>query len=1092
MQKRTFIAANVILAASAIFCWGEDRAVAEDAWNNVEVFRVNKEPPASFMLTFPSLQEASAPISIDDIENIYGGASYRSLNGKWRFFFAQNPSQVKPEFFSENFDDSNWGFIDVPKSWQACGYDSIFYNNIDMEFMYDRNGVQYPEFKDRKAFRDKYKAFIPQEHRQKGVYRRTFSVPSDWDGKDVFVKFGGVRTGFNLYVNGKFVGYSEDSFTPAEFNITKYLNAHAPNSMAVEVFKYTTGSYYEMQDMPHVVGIIRDVTLIARPKLHVRDFYAPAELSKDLTSAKIDICAEIKNNSASAMDGAQLSALLYDASGNLEKVLFSQPVGRVEAGESKLIKGKAEIDENIKLWSPDSPNLYTLVLHLTDQGSNTLEAVRSDYAFRKFEARGKELFFNGVRLLIKGTNRHDWSPDKGKAIDFRWMKKDAELMKRANINFVRTSHYPNDDKFYMLCSRYGIAVLDECNNETHAFINAPLIDRDTYIPAAVDRMKNMVYRDRNVPSVVIYSFGNECAFFRTKGHAALEETARSIDPTRLYHSEAESHSIKDGRADGTMDFFSPMYGGVDRMKNYMSLKNETRPFFFCEYAHAMGNAIGNLKGKWDMIRANKSKGLNGGFIWDWVDQSLLLPRPEDPSKTYLSDGRDWKTKPSASNFCCNGIILADRNVTGKYYEVQRMYQDIQMEPVEADPFSVRLSNEFISTNLNQFTPRLTVERNGEVIAQKDLPAIDLAPGESKVVKLDMPKFDASKGGEYFYKLSFARKSGTNFAARGDTAAMAQFPMSAAKAEAAAKHSGGSGVAAIEANSLKAGDVEVKFSDKNANLESYSVGGKTVLSNAAFDISSALIDNFEYRLRKEFEKAGFMPPVEGEKTISFSKDANGVSAKCTQRLIQSNAKLSKDEAENKKLPALENTFVYTLSGDGTLTVKVTCKKVNGVAENIQFPRVGMRFDLDSSFANTEYFGRGPHANYNDRKYSADVGLYSSKISDWFENFTRPQDTGNREEVRWLKLTDKNGVGVKISSVDGSNLPMSVLPYSQKQLMQAKHSYQLKEGQNAELRVAGKVCGLGNAACGPNTREEFRTSFKDSMTWTFKISPVRGGK
>lgn len=1052
-----------------------------DAFDRIDIFRINKEAPSTFALTFTNLKDASAPIEIDDIANIYSSDSYKSLNGDWKFFFAQKPEEVKKDFFSKDFNDADWDSIDVPNSWQCRGYDRIFYNNMDMEFMYDFQGNQYPEFKDRKAFRDKYKMFIPKPHQQKAVYRRTFEVPQNWDGKDVFIKFSGVRTGFNLFVNGKFVGYSEDSFTPAEFNISKYIERNKSNSIAVEVFKYTTGSYYEMQDMPHMVGIIRDVTLIARPTLYVRDFYAPATLSPDFKSAKIDFSVELKNNSSSDFEGAKLVGYLFDADGNFKKALFAEQIKNIKSGEILTINAKSDFSDDLKLWSPDHPNLYTLVVELMNAKGETLEAVRTDYAFRKFEARGKELFLNGVPMLIKGTNRHDWSPDKGKAADFHWLKKDAELMKIANINAVRTSHYPNDDKFYMLCSRYGLAVLDECNNETHAFIKAPLLDKDEYVAPALDRMINMVMRDRNVPSVLMYSFGNESAFYRTKAHAALEAAARKLDPSRLYHSEAESHDIKDGRANGTMDFFSPMYGGVDKMNFYLNLKNETRPFFFCEYSHAMGNAIGNLKGKWELIRANHERGLNGGFIWDWVDQSVLLPRPEDKTKTYFSDGRDWGTMPSFNNFSCNGIILTDRNVTSKFYEVQKIYQDIQIDALDAPNGVLKISNEFFATNLDRFTPRVFVERDGEVIAEATLPTISLAAGKSAEVKIDLPKFDGSKFGEYFYTIKFFRKDTSAFAPKGSLAAQNQFLIKKLDAPAAQIKEGKIDLSqTADSIVVKAANVEVKFDKKNASLSGYFVNGTKVILSDSFDTDSALIDNFNRGLRAELGKNGFAKLTRKDASLSVEKRDDCVKITIVEKQISA-----------KEQQGLSNTFVYSIFPNGSMKVDAKSQKIGGAPENIQFPRLGLRFLVNKDFDNVEYFGRGPLTNYSDRLYSANIGRYKSKVADWLENFTRSQDTGNREDVRWLELRNAKRLGVKISAL-GENLPISVLPYTQKELDSVKHLYQLPASSAIDLRVAWKTCGVGNASCGPNTRKQFMTYFKDSVEWSFLISPLQSAK
>ena len=1054
------------------------------AWNKIEVFKINKEEPSAFFIAYPNFESAAKPISIDEIEHIYDTDSYKLLNGEWKFLFLKSVSDVKDDYFSKNFDDSSWDDIDVPNSWQSKGYDVIFYNNTNMEFFYDENGKFRKEFASPKESGKYAEAamhpFIPEGNRQVGVYRRTFTIPENWGGKNVFIRFNGVRTGFNLYVNGKFVGYSEDSFTPAEFNITKYLDK-GENSIATEVFKFTTGAYMEMQDMPHMMGIIRDVVLIARPGVYIRDYYAPATLSGDMKSAEIDFKVWLKNSLSSASKGVKLQAYILDSAGAIVggKPLFEKAVGEIPAGGELEVSESAKID-GFKLWSPDSPNLYYVVFKLSDSGGAELESIKADYAFRKFEIKGRQLFLNGKRFIIKGTNRHDWSPDKGKANDFAWMKKDAELMKRANINAVRTSHYPNDSKFYMLCARYGLAVLDECNQEMHGFIKNPPLDNDNFIPPSVDRMRNMVLRDRNVPCVIIFSLGNESSLKPTRGHEAMAKAARALD-SRPIHSEPECRVINDGKAGGVSDFFSPMYGGVDRMNNYLNdLKNEKRPYFFCEYAHAMGNSIGNLKGKWELIRSNKDS-LNGGFIWDWVDQGAYLDCADGSGKKFISDGRDWngEKRASAQNFCMNGIVFADRTYSAKYFEVQKIYQDIQIDDIDAAKGKLKISNEFLATNTDNFTPVVVVERNGEPIAEKTLDAIKVAPGESAEIQIKLPEFDASQPGEYFYTLKFLRNRGLNFAKKGEVAAQNQFFIKkvdsgkSPRLSSAPKFSDENGKITVEIG----GGGKVVFDRKSARMESYSMYGKDIITSPVeFDISSAFIDNFvRGPLARDFAKYGLDKLMLKDSSCSTEIDGNTLKVSCSQLWAT-------DAGDGFRLKV-----VYSVLSSGAVKVDVRCIKINDTPADLPIPRLGLKMGISKDFDKVEFFGKGPFANYSDRLYAANVGRYESKVSDWYENFSRPQDTGNREDVRWLSLRDNVGCGILIASC-GKPLPMSVLPYTQAQIAGAKHPYLLPDSDGTELRVAWKVRGVGNAACGPRTREQFRCKFLGAADWSFEIIPL----
>lgn len=1083
MVKKLLFLVSLLTAQLALAQDGEKPK--NYVWEDIQTFEINREQPRAFFLSFSDFEKASKPISIDDIVNLYPQDTYKSLNGDWKFFFAKDPSLVKKEFFAKNFDDSKWDTIDVPNSWQCKGYDRIFYANILGEFQFDYDGNWLPGYGD--CDKDNpspviLNPTIPKIHRQVGIYRRDFTLENNWQNKEIFVRFDGVRTGFNLYINGNFVGYAEDSFTSSEFNITKYLQP-GKNSIVAEVFKYSTGAFFELQDMPHMVGIIRDVMLIARPNVYIRDYHIMADISEDLKSANVKLDVDVRNLSKADAKDYFVDAYILGADGKFVSgdSIFSKKIQEIKTSGEISISGKKSVD-SFKLWSPDKPNLYALLIKLSDSNGNVLETIRADFAFRKFEIRGKEIFLNNKPLLIKGVNHHDWSPDKGKAYSCDWMIKDMRLMKQANVNFVRTSHYPKDDKFYMLCSRFGILVLDECNQEQHAYRNCGPLDFDNFIPASLDRMKNMVLRDRNVPCVVIFSLGNESAGRVVKGHGLMAELSRKYSPDRFVHSEAEVGNVIDGKVVGFSDFVSPMYGGVDRMRWYLSLKNETKPFFFCEYAHAMGNAIGNFKGKWDMMR--KYPSLNGGFIWDWVDQALYLKRDDDPSKLYLSDCRDWNTQPSAGNFCQNGVIMADRTHAAKYYEVQRVYQDIQMESVEgAEPNVLKLSNEFIDTNLNEFTPYVEVSFNGAKIAESKLPAIDLPSGESKQLEIELPKFDASKAGEYYYTLSFKRNSETPFAKVGDVAASAQFKIKQTEPK-PDENVGHSSVSYSDRDGLvriSAGGAEYVFDKNDAALSKLSVSGTALITTPLdFDISSALIDNERGRAcdhaRREF---GLDNLTVKKASVKLEKLAsNAVRVVCKKDFLNSQGDGFGFEA------------VYTIFGSGFAEVSCSVQKINEMPRDLNIPRVGVRMGLSPELKSVEYFGKGPFANYCDRMYAANVGRYKSDISEWFENYTLPQDTGNREDVRWLAVRGKSGAGLLVKAED-KPLPMALLPYTQKQISEAKHPYKLPTPNEHELRVAWGVRGVGNNSCGPETRVQFRHYFEGKVSWNFLMFPIKKG-
>ena len=1060
----------------------------KESWNVLSVFRINKEDPRAFFVPHFTLQDASKILDTDGVDKIYDTQSSKLLSGDWKFFFAKTPSDKNPDFFKKDFNDAKWATLEVPCSWQARGYDTISYSNHNLELSFNKDGYWLPGFH-KKAGQEMSDVardpFIPEMHRQSGVYRRKFDIPQNWNGKEVFVRFNGVRTGFNLYINGKHVGYSEDSFTPAEFNITKYLEK-GENTIAAEVFKFTTGAYFEMQDMPHMMGIIRDVVLLARPKLYVRDYYAPQKLSDDLKSAEVNFEVDLKNLSDKSADNAIIKAFLIDNADSAKRELFSKKIGAVKSNAEVKVSEKLSI-KDFKLWSPDKPNLYTLVFELTDANGNTLEAISADYAFRKFEIRGKTLFLNNQRFFVKGTNRHDWSPDKGKAADFHWLKKDAELMAQANINAVRTSHYPNDDKFLMLCNRFGLTVMDENNLETHGLREEIPTNHEWFIAPAIDRMRNMVMRDRNVPCVIIWSLGNENGLFFNKSHQAMFDFARKADHSRPIHSEPEMRdpaTLKNERLASPTDFVSGMYGGMGRIHWYQTkMRNETRPFLFCEYMHSMGNSTGNLLEIWNEFRKDPS--LNGGYLWDWVDQALYLPQLKNPKEKFLADGRDYGTKPTAGSFSSNGIIFADRTYSPKYDEVKRVHQNLQFATVGDDISKLKIKNEFHATNANEFDLLLKIQKNGKTISEKKLAPVDIPAGQEREIKIDLPKLPQTgspAGDEYFYSLSFVAKENSHFANKNEAVSAHQQFIGKTKsapiksgADTATKISQ-SGNNVIVRTSKEGATSEYVFDKKSAKLVSLKINGKNVITQPLeFDISQAWIENLKapmkdsaaYELENLLESGAILKVMEGNpKKIICQKD------------------FSNADGDGFRFIA-EYAF-----WNGSAHISATAIKLNETPEKLNLPRVGVRMGVNRSLENVEFYGRGPTGNYNDRKTFADVGVYSDKVKNFLEQYPKLQDSGNREDVRWMAFTDNSGFGA-LFIASGTPLPFAVLPNTQAEMKTLMHPYELSSDSDTEMRIAWKVSGLGNGSHGPETFDEYRPHFKGAVNWSFWISPLNKG-
>ncbi len=618
-----------------------------------------------------------------------------------------------------------------------------------------------PVFYDTKfAFGDPNPPYIPEDRNPVGSYRRTFTVPEDWDGRQIFIHLGGVKSAFYIWVNGQKVGYSEDSFTPAEFNITPYLKK-GENVLAVQVFKYCDGRYMECQSLWRYGGIFRDVYLFATPAVHLRDYYIRCDLDEQYQDAQLDITAKIKNYSSDQKKSYQLEAQIYDQKG--EQITVEKPLRKTFRNPSKTEETALEFTTKVinpLKWSADQPHLYQIIFTLKDEDGKIVETQQCQYGFREIELKDTQLMINGVSVLLKGANRHDHTRDGGHVTSYESMVRDVELMKQFNLNTVRTSHYPNDPRWYDLCDQYGLYVVDEANLESHGVNGILPKSNPQWKAAAIDRLDNMIQRDKNHPSVIFWSLGNEAGSGENFLH--MRDHAHKVDPTRLVHYEGYN---KAG------DIHSRMYATVDRITQYAEEDPEV-PLFLCEYALGNGNACGNLKEYWDAIE--KYPSLIGGCIWDWCDQGIL--EKDENGREYYTYAGDYGPLlvPPDANFVFCGLIFSDRTPSPKLWEIKKVYEYVEMKLISAEEGRVLIRNKYPFTNLSNFNVFWTLEEDGIEIQGDGLQSLDVKPGESKEVTIPLKSMKFIPGAEYWLNLSFQLKKDEVWAKKGHEVAWEQF------------------------------------------------------------------------------------------------------------------------------------------------------------------------------------------------------------------------------------------------------------------------------------------------------------------------------
>lgn len=1033
-----------------------DLPPGKEDWQNQTIIEKNKLAGRSVFAPFDSVEAALA----DPLNQIEKSNYIKELNGEWSFNWVKSPDLRPSDFYRNDFDSSLWGKISVPSNWQIQGHGVPIYTNSVYPF------GKTPPLIMTDVPSDWTKNDYPNPV---GSYLRNFELPSQWKDRRTVIHFDGVQSAFYLWINGREVGYSQGSMLPAEFDITDFLQP-GKNTIAVEVYRWSDGSYLECQDFWRISGIYRDVYLISEPQKQIYDFFAKSELHSDYSMGEMVVDLILKS---------------FDGDWNNEKIsgMLLDSTGKVVASNEKAVGESIHFElQNPLLWSAEIPNLYTLVLSLMDSEEKIIESVATYVGFRDIKVVGRGVHINGESVKFKGVNRHEVHPDKGRTLSKEDMLEEILLMKQNNINTVRTAHYPDHPFWYQLCDIYGIYLIDEANVESHGmgYGIASLAKRPLWELAHVDRGVRMVLRDKNHPSIVIWSLGNEAGPGRN--FVAMREAMEKIDTSRLFHYE---------RQNAVGDIDSSMYPSVEWLED--KGKKTKKPHIMCEYAHAMGNAIGNLKEYWEVIDASDS--LIGGCIWDWVDQGLRATYSEetaaDGSKlaqvspyqmenSFFAYGNDFGDNPHSGDFCCNGVIFSDRTYGAKLAEVKQVYQYISgtlaecKEETTAMTASFSFKNKYQFLNLDQFNIVWRLEEKGVEVAQGEMTFPPCGSQEEILLTLTLPNFDYDKR-EYFIRLGVETRFDLNWGKAGHEVAAFQFKIGNAQEKPLPiKEALNQGLSAIEKTEtadfiqFTSDNNLVQFSTKSGLISMLKFNGKEVISNEAnapqFSIFRAPISNDNW-IAKRFDLKKLANP-----TLELVKIEG----------LDNHSLLVVIRYQFDTIVATVETL-WQFIPTGILRSK---NKVFFEGNPTEVFRKGFNFAFSEGFETVKWFGRGPHENYRDRNSSAFIGKWKLPLDSFLEPYVKPQDCGTRTEVRDITFENTNGLRIGIDS--SQIFDFSALHYRAEDLMNSKHPIDLTEIPETVIHLDAEHLGLGGASCGPPPMKKYMCYSTDfEFNWSISV-------
>ena len=1189
---------NILLATTTF-------ATAPD-WENEQVLHLNTEPPRAPFVPFATVAQA--------LENDFTNSPfYFSLDGEWKFHWVGNPGERPTNFFETNFDDSTWTNIAVPSNWEMKGFGTPIYLGSGYPFKIDPPRVtSEPPTNIWTAYTNRNPV---------GSYRKTFELPKNWDGRRTFIHFDGVGSAFYLWVNGAKIGFSKDSRTPAEFDLTDFLQPRL-NQIAVEVYRWSDGSYLEDQDMWRMSGIFRPVYLYSTAAARLRNFAVRTDLDTNYCDAILQIKPELAANNLTLsnwtihlqlFDANNQTVLLTASSDTTNRIVKVKTKDKDKADSAPKLKSKSKaepksdskdkdgkskkksatvifvttnltrdadeilnadfsskildarmaqrgepkfawLEANIKnpaKWTAETPNLYTLVLTLNDTNGNVVEADSCKIGFRKIEIRNGNFLINGQPIKLRGVNRHEIDPDTGYTMSDARMLQDITLMKQDNINAVRTCHYPDDPRWYELCDRFGLYVLDEANICTHG-TRGFLANNPSWTGAFLDRAQRLAERDKNHPSVIIWSMANESGY--GPNFATVSGWLHEFDPTRPVHYEG-AQTTND--APKTIDIIGRFYPRLANVKYAMpddpwnlrwnktleiaQRTNDLRPVLATEYAHAMGNAVGNLQEYWNEIYSNPR--MLGGFIWEWCDQGLHKAQTNAPAEFFTALGGDFGDVPNAGGFNIKGLVNAERELFPKYFEVKKVYQPVKLSPLNLKPGKVELKignrNSFL--NLTNYDAQWSVTSSeGKETQSGILNPIVCAPGNFCEVKVPVKKIrDAKTGEEIWLRVSFRTRKDSPWAKSGFEIAWQQFDLpvkTPAEKIVAEKFPPLKLFSTNDTVQVTGTNFSATFSRTVGTLTSLQFGGREMLAQKTNEVSGPVLqlfraptDNdkgFGKWLARDWRSTGLSNLTQHVESFEVTNVNSGafkifISTTNTATVITTNSvkndatnDVAGDEADtetnvetnnaitsvsvtNAVTGAITNTATkiiyrlktaWTIHADGSLEMENEFLPLGKKLPPL--PRVGIVMSLAKEFGNVRWLGRGPDENYSDRKDATDMGVWASPVTQQYVPYVRPQENGNHEDTTWLELADANGNGLNISAMENP-FSFSALHFTANDLASTRHNFELKPRAEIILSLDAKMCGLGNSSCGPGVLEKFSVPPTNYLL-KLRIAPVRNGQ
>jgi beta-galactosidase len=996
-----------------------------------ELLGINKEPYHATMMPYANLQEAL-------VAKRLSSSLCRSLNGNWKFNWVPSPEQRPANFYKPTFDVSKWADIPVPSNWEVHGYGTPFYRNLGYTIKKD-----YPRTMSEPDI--KYTAF--KERNPVGSYRRDFDVPVDWVGRRIFITFEGVDCAFFLWINGEKVGYSVNSRNAADFDLTKYVKPGI-NAIAVEVYQYSSGTWLEDQDMWRLHGIYRNVTLWCAPQVHIRDFFVKPELDKEYKNATLEIKAKIKNYGDKDGKAQTLTATLYDKEGN-EVAKGSASCYALNPKQEEPVNIKFPVSNPAK-WTAETPNLYTVVL-----SSSEGEIVSSKIGFRKIEIKGRIFMVNGVPIKLKGVNRHEHWSDVGHAITEEQMIRDLEVIKQGNCNHVRTSHYSNSPRWYELCDEWGIWLVAEANAECHGydgrFDNEPTIKK-----AIVDRNVANIENFKNHPSVIIWSLGNECGWGATPNFVAAMTAIKEIDPSRPVHYERFGTGNNN-----PADLDGRMYGTAEDYAKVAQNKELTKPFYICEFVHAMFNSMGSLTDYSEVFDNNPE--ILGGAIWEYQDQALWNKR--NPARPILAYGGGFGEFPNDHYFIHKGVISYDRSTDGNivkphYPEMKKAFQWIGTNLAEPELGGIWITNKFQFISLDNFEGLWSLTENGTEIDKGTFHIPHIRPRggwwANIPYKIEHPK----PGAEYFLRVSYIQKNKTLWADKGFEVASEQFKLPIKTIPGEEPQISQLAKLTQDAQEIKISGTgfSVAFDKKSGfmnKLEKSGINVFTAEGSPKLYLYRAPHQTDDWWVDRVWNKYGIN---------SLSYSLVDIKAEVIDNTTIKVTSIIK--TEGKEGFGAYHTTSYVIKGNGLIKVE---NKVQFTGMRINLARIGVRILLNKNLAHVQYFGRGPVENYADRKSAQDIGVYDLDVNNQYE-YEKPMERGNHEDVRWLKFSGKEMPSL-IVKADENLMQFSALPHTDEQMSPVEYKIDLPANTATVFCLSTKTMGVGSASCGPRPLEKY---------------------